>query len=66
MSVVQTPGKGDEDSGGGVTHGGWTMPSFDHEVMAASIAKGMRTCRRPALRPTHLAGEGGRLARSSD
>ncbi|GLZ54628.1 dihydrofolate reductase family protein [Actinomycetospora sp. NBRC 106378] len=34
--VVQAPGGPDEDRDGGFTHGGWSMPYFDPEVMGAA------------------------------
>jgi dihydrofolate reductase len=41
--VVQAPGGTDEDADGGFTHGGWSMPYFDPEVMGVAIAEGMLT-----------------------
>lgn len=39
--VVQAPGGPDEDRDGGFTHGGWSMPFFDPEVMGGAIAEAM-------------------------
>jgi dihydrofolate reductase len=41
--VVQAPGGPEEDTDGGFTHGGWSMPYFDPEVMGAAVADGMKT-----------------------
>lgn len=35
--VVQAPGGPEEDRDGGFTHGGWSMPFFDPEVMGAAV-----------------------------
>ncbi len=37
--VMQAPGGPDEDTSGGLGHGGWSMRYFDPEVMGAVIAK---------------------------
>ncbi len=39
--VVQAPGGVDEDPDGGFTHGGWSHPYFDVEVMGAAIDDAM-------------------------
>jgi dihydrofolate reductase len=35
--VVQAPGGREEDTDGGFTHGGWSMPYFDPEAMGSAI-----------------------------
>jgi len=39
--VVQAPGGAEEDVDDGFTHGGWSMPYFDPEVMGAAIGESM-------------------------
>src|SRR6476620_11062045 len=41
--VVQAPGGPEEDTDGGFSHGGWSIPYFDPEVMGAAVSDGMRT-----------------------
>ena len=36
--VVQAPGGPDEDTDGGFTHGGWTHPFFDSEIVGGAFA----------------------------
>ena len=36
--VVQAPGGPDEDTDGGFTHGGWTHPFFDPEIVGGAFA----------------------------
>ena len=62
--VVQAPGGAEEDTDGGFAHGGWSMPYFDPEVMGAAIGEGMSTAEALAVRPAHVAGDGGGVARA--
>ena len=39
--ISQAPGGPEEDTDGGFSHGGWSMPYFDPEIMGAAIGEGM-------------------------
>ena len=41
--VVQAPGGPEEDTDGDFSHGGWSMPYFDPDVMGAAIGEQMTT-----------------------
>jgi hypothetical protein len=39
--ISQAPGGPEEDTDGGFSHGGWSMPYVDPEIMGAAIGEGM-------------------------
>ena len=39
--VVQAPGGREEDTDGGFTHGGWSMPYFDFDAMGSVISEAL-------------------------
>ncbi|SNR66895.1 Dihydrofolate reductase [Haloechinothrix alba] len=39
--VVQAPGEREEDTDGGFTHGGWSMPYFEPETMGSAVGEVM-------------------------
>lgn len=41
--VAQAPGGREEDTDGGFSHGGWSMPFFDPETMGAAVGEAMAT-----------------------
>ena len=61
--VVQAPGGPDEDTDGGFAHGGWSTPLVRPRAMGGSFDAALSR-RRPPVRPAHLAGDGGGVART--
>jgi dihydrofolate reductase len=41
--VVQAPGGAEEDTDGGFTHGGWSMPYFDVDAMGSAIDEALQS-----------------------
>ena len=41
--VVQAPGGAQEDTDGGFTHGGWSMPFFDPATMGPAVSEAIET-----------------------
>ena len=41
--IAQAPGGREEDTDGGFTHGGWSMPFFDPETMGAAVGEAIET-----------------------
>jgi dihydrofolate reductase len=41
--VAQAPGGQEEDTEGGFSHGGWSMPFFDPETMGAAVGEAIAT-----------------------